>query len=109
MRMQTQLNVIREAGGTEKPPTRLSMTVPCSTNSGNEASAVLKIMAVARTGSILTRIFSSSTCVTVQSLQGFRRSPDILSQAVTVAARSRNLQKMMTFAKYYEILLLSII
>jgi hypothetical protein len=91
MTMQRQLKVVREAGGIEKLCMWLSMTCPCSMNSGNRASAVLKIMAARNTGSILAKILSSSTCVTVQSFHGLGVSRNFSSAVVMVAARSKNL------------------
>jgi len=88
MMTQRQLKVVRVAGGIQNCATMwLSMTCPCSMNNGKNASAVLKTMPVRKTGSILAKIFSSSTCVTVQSFHGL----DASSEVVMVAARSKNL------------------
>ena len=91
MRIQRQLKVVRVAGGMEKPSIWLSMTCPCSMNRGKKASAVLKIMPASRTGNILAKIFNSSTCVTAQSFHGLGILLDVSSEAVIVAARSKNL------------------
>jgi hypothetical protein len=53
---------------------------------------MLKIMPASRTGNILAKIFSSSTCVTVQSFHGLGTSADDVSSGEEmVAARSKNL------------------
>ena len=86
MRMQRQLKVVRVAGEMDKP------SCPCSMNRGkNPSAAVLKIMPASRTGNILAKIFNSSTCVTVQSFHGLGILLDVSSEAVIVAARSKNL------------------
>ena len=89
MRIQRQLKVVRVAGGMEKPSIWLSMTCPCSMNRGkNPSAAVLKIMPASRTGNILAKIFNSSTA---QSFHGLGILLDVSSEAVIVAARSKNL------------------
>lgn len=91
MTMQRQLKVVRDAGGIDKLRIWLSMSRPCSMNSGNRASAVLKIMAARNGGSILVKILSSSTCVMVQSFHGLGVSRIFSSTVVMVAARCKNL------------------
>jgi hypothetical protein len=64
-------------------------------NNGKNASAVLKTMPVKKTGSILAKILSSSTWVTVQSLHGLVVPVDTSSEVVMVAARSKNLNAVL--------------
>jgi hypothetical protein len=83
--------VERDAGGMLNDPTRLSRTMPCSTNRDEFWAYTAKNMiVVAQIGNILIRIFSSSTWVTVQSFHG---SVEALFKSVdeTMAALSRNL------------------
>ena len=82
--------VERDAGGMLKDPTRLSRTMPCSTNRDEFWAYTAKNMiVVAQIGNILIRFFSSSTCVTVQSFHGVEAL--FTSADRTMAALSRNL------------------
>eukprot|EP01018_Ginkgo_biloba_P014126 Gb_30351 [translate_table: standard] len=55
----------------------------------NAVSMVLRRIVLPHMGNTLSNIFSSSTCVTVQSLHGLISSP--ISPSVCTAALSRNL------------------
>ena len=86
--------VERDAGGMLKDPSRLSRTMPCSTNREEFwAYTALNMIVVAQMGNILTRIFSSSTWVTVQSFHGSVEDSLFTSADEIMDARSRNLDK----------------
>uniref|UniRef100_A0A0E0QVL8 Uncharacterized protein n=2 Tax=Oryza TaxID=4527 RepID=A0A0E0QVL8_ORYRU len=60
--------MVRDAGGIANEPTWLSMAIPCSMNVEDICPLTAKkITKDAQVGNIRSRIFSSSTCVTVQS------------------------------------------
>jgi hypothetical protein len=64
-------NDAKDAGGMANTPTCLSIILPCSRNvKENCARTAKNTIPVAQIGSIPMINFSSSTCVTVQSLHG---------------------------------------
>lgn len=93
----------KDAAGISKEPMCLSITMPCSTNVEYICSRTVENSSiVAQIGSILIRILSSSTWVTVQILHVLRTPTDSQSDCITIAALSKNLQekKEYYFQKY---------
>src|SRR6185295_6179941 len=92
MRTLTASNDARDAGGMANAPTRLFIDLPCSRNvEENCARTAKNTIPVVQMGSIPMITFSSSTCVTVQSLHG--SDSDGSSAGEITAALSRNLMK----------------
>ncbi|KAL0912258.1 hypothetical protein M5K25_018220 [Dendrobium thyrsiflorum] len=74
--------VDKDAGGMVKDPMVVLRTIPCSTNMVDIwAYTAEKTIPVAQMGNILTKIFSSSTWVTVQSVQGLEEPSVLTSKA----------------------------
>uniref|UniRef100_A0A0A9CBE2 Peptide transporter, putative n=1 Tax=Arundo donax TaxID=35708 RepID=A0A0A9CBE2_ARUDO len=86
----TASNDARDAGGTANAPMCLSIVLPCSRNVDENCARTAKnTIPVAQMGSIPMITFSSSICVTVQSLHG--SESDSSSGDEITAALSRNL------------------